>query len=140
VRGSTIPIFTGCSPRAWMRDGELIPRAPHANPALRTIERLAEAVTLIKGLLKGKEITFAGRQDRVTGACVAAMNAAACSCRVRISFRGRKVLHSRLHICRARPRFLDLLSCSRLCGRWSPCALAQQPYKSGGERRDGDWQ
>jgi probable F420-dependent oxidoreductase len=31
------------------------------------VERLAEAVTIIKGLLKGEEVTFAGRHYRVTG-------------------------------------------------------------------------
>jgi probable F420-dependent oxidoreductase len=37
------------------------------------IERLAEAVTLIKGLLKGEEITFAGRHYRVTGHTIASL-------------------------------------------------------------------
>jgi probable F420-dependent oxidoreductase len=31
------------------------------------VERLAEAVTLIKGLLKGEQVAFAGRHYRVTG-------------------------------------------------------------------------
>jgi probable F420-dependent oxidoreductase len=31
------------------------------------VERLAEAVTLLKGLLKGEQVTFAGRYYRVTG-------------------------------------------------------------------------
>src|SRR5207302_534798 len=31
------------------------------------VERLAEAVTIIKGLLSGDEVTFAGRHYRVTG-------------------------------------------------------------------------
>ncbi len=31
------------------------------------VERLAEAVTIIKGLLKGEQVTFAGRYYRVTG-------------------------------------------------------------------------
>jgi alkanesulfonate monooxygenase SsuD/methylene tetrahydromethanopterin reductase-like flavin-dependent oxidoreductase (luciferase family) len=31
------------------------------------VERLAEAVTLIKGLLKGEQVTLAGRHYRVTG-------------------------------------------------------------------------
>ncbi len=33
----------------------------------RRVERLAEAVTIIKGLLKGDQVTFAGRHYRVTG-------------------------------------------------------------------------
>jgi probable F420-dependent oxidoreductase len=33
----------------------------------RRVERLAEAVTVIKGLLKGDQVTFAGRHYRVTG-------------------------------------------------------------------------
>src|SRR5207302_11305690 len=31
------------------------------------VERLTEAVTIIKGLLKGEQVTFAGRHYRVTG-------------------------------------------------------------------------
>jgi probable F420-dependent oxidoreductase len=31
------------------------------------VERLAEAVTIIKGLMKGEEVTFAGRHYRMTG-------------------------------------------------------------------------
>jgi alkanesulfonate monooxygenase SsuD/methylene tetrahydromethanopterin reductase-like flavin-dependent oxidoreductase (luciferase family) len=32
-----------------------------------SVERLAEAVTLIKRLLNGEQVTFAGRHYRVTG-------------------------------------------------------------------------
>jgi probable F420-dependent oxidoreductase len=35
------------------------------------VERLAEAVTIIKGLLKGEQVTFAGRHYRVTGHTIA---------------------------------------------------------------------
>ena len=35
------------------------------------VERLAEAVTVIKGLLKGEKVTFAGRHYRVTGHTIA---------------------------------------------------------------------
>ncbi len=35
------------------------------------VERLAEAVTIIKGLLKGEQVTFAGQHYRVTGHTVA---------------------------------------------------------------------
>jgi probable F420-dependent oxidoreductase len=35
------------------------------------VERLAEAVTIIKGLLKGEEVTFAGRHYHVTGHTIA---------------------------------------------------------------------
>src|SRR5882672_932529 len=35
------------------------------------VERLAEAVAIIKGLLKGEEVTFAGRHYRVTGHTIA---------------------------------------------------------------------
>src|SRR6266851_5204043 len=35
------------------------------------VERLAEAVTIIKGLLKGEEVSFAGRHYRVTGHTIA---------------------------------------------------------------------
>lgn len=35
------------------------------------VERLAEAVTIIKGLLKGEKVTFAGRHYRVTGHAIA---------------------------------------------------------------------
>ncbi len=39
----------------------------HFDPAETRIERLAEAIAIIKGLLKGEEVTFAGRHYRVTG-------------------------------------------------------------------------
>jgi alkanesulfonate monooxygenase SsuD/methylene tetrahydromethanopterin reductase-like flavin-dependent oxidoreductase (luciferase family) len=35
------------------------------------VERLAEAVNIIKGLLKGEQLTFAGRHYRVTGHAIA---------------------------------------------------------------------
>src|ERR1700761_7016859 len=35
------------------------------------VERLAEAVTIIKALLKGEQVTFAGRHYRVTGHAIA---------------------------------------------------------------------
>jgi probable F420-dependent oxidoreductase len=35
------------------------------------VERLAEAVTIIKGLLKGEQVTFTGRHYRVTGHAIA---------------------------------------------------------------------
>jgi probable F420-dependent oxidoreductase len=41
------------------------------DPGGTRVERLAEAVTIIKGLLKGEQVTFAGRHYRVTGHTVA---------------------------------------------------------------------
>src|SRR5713101_2648312 len=35
------------------------------------VERLSEAITIIKGLLKGEQVTFAGRHYRVTGHTIA---------------------------------------------------------------------
>jgi probable F420-dependent oxidoreductase len=37
----------------------------------KRVERLAEAVTIIKGLLKGEQVTFAGRHYRITGHTIA---------------------------------------------------------------------
>lgn len=39
------------------------------------VERLAEAVTIIKGLLRGEQVTFAGRHYRVTGHTIAPLPA-----------------------------------------------------------------
>jgi probable F420-dependent oxidoreductase len=41
------------------------------DPGATRVERLAEAVTIIKGLLSGEEVTFAGRHYRVTGHTIA---------------------------------------------------------------------
>ena len=41
------------------------------DPGGARVERLAEAVTIIKGLLKGEQVTFAGRHYRVTGHTIA---------------------------------------------------------------------
>jgi probable F420-dependent oxidoreductase len=41
------------------------------DPGGTRVERLAEAVTIIKGLLKGEQVTFAGRHYRVTGHTIA---------------------------------------------------------------------
>jgi probable F420-dependent oxidoreductase len=41
------------------------------DPGATRVERLAEAVTIIKGLLKGEQVTFAGQHYRVTGHTVA---------------------------------------------------------------------
>jgi probable F420-dependent oxidoreductase len=37
------------------------------DPGVTRVERLAEAVTIVKGLLSGEEVTFAGRHYRVSG-------------------------------------------------------------------------
>src|SRR5438132_8332958 len=37
------------------------------DPGATRVERLAEAVTIIKGLLEGEQVTFAGQHYRVTG-------------------------------------------------------------------------
>jgi len=41
------------------------------DPGATRVERLAEAVTIIKDLLKGERVTFAGRHYRVTGHTIA---------------------------------------------------------------------
>jgi probable F420-dependent oxidoreductase len=41
------------------------------DPGGTRVERLAEAVTIIKGLLKGEQVTFSGRHYRVTGHTIA---------------------------------------------------------------------
>jgi probable F420-dependent oxidoreductase len=41
------------------------------DPGGTRVERLAEAVTIIKGLLRGEQVTFAGRHYRVTGHTIA---------------------------------------------------------------------
>ena len=41
------------------------------DPGRARVERQAEAVTIIKGLLKGEQVTFAGRHYRVTGHTIA---------------------------------------------------------------------
>src|SRR5229473_8456108 len=41
------------------------------DPGGTRVERLSEAVTVIKGLLKGEEVSFAGRHYRVTGHTIA---------------------------------------------------------------------
>jgi probable F420-dependent oxidoreductase len=45
------------------------------DPGRTRVERLAEAVTIIQGLLKGEQVTFAGRHHRVTGHTIAPLPA-----------------------------------------------------------------
>jgi probable F420-dependent oxidoreductase len=41
------------------------------NPGATRVERLGEAITIIKGLLQGVQVTFAGRHYRITGHSIA---------------------------------------------------------------------
>jgi len=50
----------------WMRS-EYNQAGLRFDPGATRIERLAEAVVIIKGLLRGEKVTFAGRHYRVTG-------------------------------------------------------------------------